>query len=109
MKKITFNTLKKYARNSKLTLRHRVISEFNGIYDGMGKIENPDIVLTSLYDLEKFKVSKNWLSFEYEEYNEEKTKKFTKVKLSNCCFVVEFWLIEKGFFATKPDGQITHN
>ena len=96
MKKVTFGTLKKYARNTgKLTLRHRVVSEFNGIYDGMGKIEDPKMVLTSLYDLEKFKVSKNWLTVIFEEFNDDDTKKIIKVELSNCCYVVEFFLIEK--------------
>jgi len=81
-KKITFNTLKKYARQG--VLRHYVRGEFNGMVDGMefkktGNLLDLLTTKTTLEDLAKFKVSKNWIS-----------EVHGIITLSNCCYEVKF-------------------
>tara|TARA_Y100000401_G_scaffold38325_1_gene28916 strand:- start:14039 stop:14335 length:297 start_codon:yes stop_codon:yes gene_type:complete len=82
MKKITFNTLKKYARQGRL--HHHVEGEYSGMVDGMEFRKNSllDVIATktTLEDLEKFKVTKNWIT----------EKHHGVIELSNCCYVVKF-------------------
>tara|TARA_R110001606_G_scaffold169280_1_gene314240 strand:+ start:362 stop:607 length:246 start_codon:yes stop_codon:yes gene_type:complete len=78
MKKVTFATLKKYARNN--VLFHKVRGEFSGMVDGMEFYNNLPYNKTTLKDLEKFKVSKNWLTI----------KENQSIELSNCCYYVNF-------------------
>ena len=81
-KKVTFGTLKKYARQGILT--HRIRQSFDGMVDGMSKHESVDLFSkTSLKDLERFKVTKNHISYipERDIY-----------KLYNGVFIVDFKL-----------------
>ena len=88
MQKITFATLKKFARLGKLS--HRVDAEFNGMYDGMEYYDSSDRVVskTTLDDLARFKVSKNWLTVQKHMPS--------IVVLSNCCFKVTFSIDVEG-------------
>ena len=81
--KVTFNTLKKYARKGQLF--HNVRGEFSGMVDGM-EFNDPYVVKwskTTLEDLAWWKVSKNYIQVKNE-------KEFS---LSNCCFYVDFELV----------------
>ena len=83
MKKVTFTNLKKYARRGELT--YRITSEFDGMTDGKeGVATNP--VQTTLEDLAKFKVSKNFLGYVSED----------TIRLSNCCWTVIFKIEKRG-------------
>ena len=78
MKKVTFATLKKYARKERLL--HKVRGEFSGMVDGMEFFKDLPYNKTTLKDLDKFKVSKNWITLK-----DDKT-----IELSNCCYYVNF-------------------
>ena len=78
MKKITFATLKKYANQNKLF--HKVKGEFSGMIDGMEFFNDLPYNKTTLKDLDKFKVSKNWITL----------KDDNNIELSNCCYYVNF-------------------
>ena len=92
--KITFNTLKKYARKNQLV--HSVNSEFNGMIDGHDSTNYPTKAKhTTLEDLKKFKVSKNWISAPDIHISTCGTRMYRKVLLSNCCYVVSFTMIDK--------------
>jgi len=77
--KVTFATLKKYARQGKL--QHKVRGEFSGMTDGMEFNEKP-WELTTLDNLDWFKVTGNYLQQQGE-----------LIKLSNCCFYVDFKIV----------------
>ena len=78
MKKVTFSTLKKYARQG--SLYHKVKGEYNGMYEGMEFYNGLRYKKTSLKDLIKFKVTKNWITL-----NEDNS-----IDLSNCCYSINF-------------------
>jgi hypothetical protein len=79
MKKVTFATLKKYAKQNKLF--HCVKAEFNGMIDGLNwDIYNKQYKQTTLKDLSRFKVSTNYITI-----NEDKS-----IKLTNCCYNINF-------------------
>ena len=81
MKKVTFATLKSYAKKGRLS--HKVISEFSGMTDGKEWYKNPEWVSgTTLAALDYFKVTKNWLS----------VLPSGNIELSNCCFKIEFYM-----------------
>lgn len=82
MNKITFATLKKYAKKNKLF--HITIGEFDGMIDGMNFTNsNYEYKQTTLKDLSKFKVTKNYISI-----NEDNS-----IKLINCCYNIKFTII----------------
>lgn len=79
MQKITFATLKKYAKQNKLF--HCKKGQFSGMVDGMEwNIHNKEYKQTTLKDLSNFKVSKNYITI-----NEDNS-----IKLSNCCYNINF-------------------
>ena len=77
MKKVTFATLKSLAKKRKLL--HRVTSEFDGMTNGLEKVEVSS-KQTTLEDIAGFKVTKNYL-----RVLEDGT-----IRLSNCCYTVIF-------------------
>ena len=79
--KVTFNTLKKYARKGQLF--HNVRGEFSGMVDGMEFTSCKKWSKTSLENLAEWKVTKNYIQVKNE-------KEFS---LSNCCFYVDFELV----------------
>jgi hypothetical protein len=81
MKKVTFATLKKLAKKDELL--HDVKAE-HSVY-GMEWNKARGYHTTTLNDLEKFKVSKNWLGESVDD-NESKC-----ITLSNCCYVINFY------------------
>ena len=79
MQKITFATLKKYAKQIKIF--HCKKGQFSGMVDGMEwNIHNKEYKQTTLKDLSNFKVSKNYITI-----NEDNS-----IKLSNCCYNINF-------------------
>tara|TARA_R100001443_G_C3320247_1_gene169845 strand:+ start:591 stop:839 length:249 start_codon:yes stop_codon:yes gene_type:complete len=79
VQKITFATLKKYAKQNKLF--HCKKGQFSGMVDGMEwNIYNKEYKQTTLKDLSNFKVSKNYISI-----NEDNS-----IKLTNCCYNINF-------------------
>lgn len=82
MKKVTFATLKKLSKTH--LLYHQVMAEH--LPYGM-KWYKEDVIPgeTKLTDLEKFKMTKNWIG---KSEDNEGTKCIT---LSNCCYVINFY------------------
>ena len=84
MKKVTFNTLKALARKGQL--EHRVRAA-HGAY-GMEWYNNENtlpITQTTLEDLNKYKVTKNYIQ------TENLTDTDADAQLSNCCYVLMFY------------------
>jgi|TARA_R100000501_G_C2576271_1_gene81234 hypothetical protein len=79
--KVTFNTLKKYARKGHLF--HNVRGEFSGMVDGIEFTPWKKWSKTSLENLAEWKVTKNYIQVKSEN----------KFSLSNCCFYVDFELV----------------
>jgi len=76
--KITFNTLKKFARRGQL--KHQIRGAFDGSVDGIEPYSQNTLETTTLDHLNKFKVyGGNYLSEEN-----------GMVKLSNCCYRINF-------------------
>ena len=80
--KVTFNTLKKYARKGQLF--HNVRGEFSGMVDGMEFNNCEKWSKTTLEDLSWWKVSNNYIQVKNEK----------ELSLSNCCFYVDFQVKE---------------
>ena len=79
MNKVTFATLKKYAKQNKLF--HCIKGEFSGMVDGMEwDIYNKQYKQTTIKDLSNFKVTKNYISI-----NDDNS-----IKLTNCCYNINF-------------------
>jgi len=79
MGKITFATLKKYAKKGRLS--HKIIAEFSGMVDGKEWSKDPKwSPVTTLGNLEYFKTTKNWLT----------VLPNGNIVLDNCCFQIEF-------------------
>lgn len=85
-KKVTFATLKKLARKTELL--HSVRGEHMPYGMQWNGVES--FYTTKLEDLDKFKMSKNWLG-ESEDDNGSKC-----ITLSNCCYVINFYHEEFG-------------
>ena len=81
---VTFNTLKKFARKGQLF--HNVRGEFSGMIDGMEYNDQYAIKWskTSLENLAEWKVSRNFIQVKNEK----------EISLSNCCYYVDFQILE---------------
>jgi hypothetical protein len=76
--KITFNTLKKFARRGQL--KHQIKRTFDGSIDGLQSYSKLTTETTTLDDLKNFKVySGNYISEEN-----------GTIKLTNCCYRIDF-------------------
>ena len=84
--KTTFNTLKKYARRGQLT--YQIKGSFDGMIDGFSDRRNNGLFkVATLKDLERFKTTtRNYLTVEDDG----------RIELSNCCYRVDFKVIEFG-------------
>ena len=85
MKKVTFATLKKHARKGQLRHRIRGQHRANGFQWYIGEMSAP-IKTTTLKDLERFKVTKNFIQ------TDDLTDQNAFAQLSNCCYYINFYL-----------------
>ena len=76
--KITKATLKKLAKRNEL--EHIITSEFDGMVDGMSKVKEVK-VKTTIENIDFFFVTKNYLNIEEPGV----------VRLTNCCFRINFY------------------